>query len=252
MALPVMPVHPEGPRYRAPVLFVPGLWAGPAVWRRAAGLLGHRGWEGWLVDAGGEPGGVSERAAALTAVAAELGRPPVLIAHDAAGVVALEVARRTAVAALVWVAPFVPGGPSVRAAVDPWGVLAALLFGRPVGRPPAWTPIVEDPAWVRQEEPAALVVDVVRGRTAIRPAGVATVLVVGEADARCAAGDRATLSAGLGAEVVVLPGAGALPLATGRWQEHAGIVHRWLVRTLGETLLELYEEAMADRDGGDE
>lgn len=251
MPLPITPVHPEGPRYRAPVIFVPGLWSGREVWRRAAGLLAHRGWEGWLADPGAEPGGIGQQAAALVAVAEELGRPPVLIAHDASGVVALDVARRTAVAAIVWVAPFLPGGASVRAAVSPWRVLAGLVFGTPVGRPAGWS-AVEDPAWVREMEAAALVVDVVRGRTAVRPAGVPTLLVVGEADARCDASDRAALAARVDAEVVLLPATGGLPLATGRWQEHAGTVHRWLVRTLGETLLELYEEAMAERDGGDE
>jgi len=252
MPLPITPVHPEGPRYRAPVIFVPGLWSGPDVWRPAAGLLAHRGWEGWLTDPNAETGGIAERAAALATVADELGRAPVLVAHDAAGVVALETARRTAVAAIVWVAPFVPGGASVRAAVNPWRVLAGLVAGMAVRRPPGWAAAAMHAAWVREREAAALVVDVVRGRTVLHPADVPTVLVVGDADARCDAGDRATLGARLAADLVVLPAAGALPLATGRWQEHAGAIHRWLVQTLGETVLELYEEAMAERDGGDE
>jgi hypothetical protein len=39
-----------------------------------------------------------------------------------------------------------------------------------------------------------------------------------------------------------------MPLAVGDWQAHAGAVHRWLVRRLGDTVLELYAEAMAERD----
>jgi pimeloyl-ACP methyl ester carboxylesterase len=252
MPLPITPVHPEGPRYRAPLIFVPGLWSGREAWRRAAGLLAHRGWEGWLADPGGETGGIPERAAALAAVAEELGRAPVLVALDAAGVVALEVARRTPVAAVVWVAPFVPGGAAVRAAVSPWRVLAGIVLGAPVGRPGGWTPEAAHPAWIREQEAAALVVDVVRGRTALRAAGVPTALVVGEGDPRCTAEDRAALCARLDADLVVLPGAAGLPLAIGHWQEHAGVVHRWLVRRLGETVLELYEEAMAERDAGDD
>jgi len=252
MPLPITPVHPEGPRYRAPVIFVPGLWSGPEVWRRAAGLLAHRGWEGWLADPGAERRGISERAAALAAAAEELGRAPVLVALDGAGLVALEAARRTAVAAIVWVAPVAPGGASVRSAVNPWRVLAALVLGLPVGRPAGWTGEQVPAAWVREQEAAALIVDVVRGRTTPRPAGVPTVLVAGEADPRCEAGERVALAARVEAEVLALPGAAGLPLATGRWQEHAGVVHRWLVRTLGETLLEFYEEAMAERDADDE
>jgi len=247
MPLSITPVHPEGPRYRAPVLFVPGFWVGAAVWRRAASLFAHRGWESWLVDPG-RGGGVAARAEALAEVAAELGRPPVVIAADAAGVVALETARRTAVAAFVWVAPVLPGGSALRRVVSPWSVLAGLLIGRPVGRPGAWAAEATGAEWLRDEEEAAFVVDVVRGRIHVRSSGVPTALVVGEHDRSCGADDRAALVARLGAELLVVPAAGHWPLASGQWQEPASVVHRWLVRRLGETLLEFYEEAMAERD----
>lgn len=245
MPLSITPVHPEGPRYRAPVLFVPGLWARPAVWQRAASLFAHRGWECWLVDPG--RGSAGARAEALADVAVELGRPPVVIAADAAGVVALEAARRTGVAALVWVAPVVPGGAALRRIVSPWRVLAGLLAGRPVGRPDAWTGGATEAEWLRSEEEAALVVDVVRGRTGVHGPGIPTVLLMGEHDRRCGAEDRATLAARLGAEVLVVGEAGHWPLSLGQWQEHAGMVHRWLVRRLGEAVLEFYDEAMAER-----
>jgi hypothetical protein len=250
MALPIMPVHPEGPRYRAPVLFVPGLWAAPVIWRPAAGLLAHRGWEGWLVDPAGT-GGVEARAAALATLAAEFGRPPVVIAEDAAGVAAFELARRTALAAIVWVGPVRPGGAAMRAAVSPWAVLAGLVAGRAVARPAAWPPVEGPAEWRRSHEEAALVVDVVRGRTALHSAPIPTALVVGERDPRSNPPERNALAAQLGADLVVLPGAAGAPLAIGAWQEHAGAVHRWLVQRLGETLLELYEEAMAERDDPD-
>jgi pimeloyl-ACP methyl ester carboxylesterase len=246
MPLPITPVHPEGPRYRAPVVFVPGLWTDPTIWRRAAGLFAHRGWECWLVDSG--RGGASTRAVALAEVAAALGRPPVVIAADAAGVVALEAARQAAMAALVWVGPVQPGGAALRRVVSPWRVLAGLLAGRPVGRPAAWAAEAAGAEWLRDEEEAAFVVDIMRGRMRVEAPGTPTSLVAGEEDRLCGAGDRAALAAALGAETMVLPAAGHWPLAIGRWQEHAGVVHRWLVRRLGETLLELYEEAMAERD----
>jgi pimeloyl-ACP methyl ester carboxylesterase len=245
MPLTITPVHPEGPRYRAPVLFVPGLWTAPAVWRCAAGLFAHRGWECWLVDAGG--GGAATRAVALAEVAAELGRPPVVIAADAAGLVALEAARRAAVSAVVWVGPVAPGSAALRRMVSPWRVLAGLLAGRPVGRPAAWAAEAVGAEWLRDEEEAALVVDVVRGRTRVGSADVPTGLVAGEHDRACGTEDRVALAARLGAEAMILPAAGRWPLAAGRWQEHAGMVHRWLIRRLGETLLELHEEAMTER-----
>ena len=88
----------------------------------------------------------------------------------------------------------------------------------------------------------------VRGRAALHGARIPTALIVGEHDPRSSPADRSALAAQLGADLVVLPAAAGAPLATGAWQEHAGAVHRWLVQHLGETLLELYEEAMAERD----
>jgi pimeloyl-ACP methyl ester carboxylesterase len=248
----MMPVHPEGPRYRAPLVFVPGLWTGPEIWRRAAGLFAHRGWEGWLVDLACVAGGTAARADALIRATAALEGPPVLIAQDAGGVVALEVARRMPVAAVVWVRPMLPGGQGVRAAVSPWRVLAGLLFGTPVRRPAQWMGDATVAGWALDRDAAALVVDVVRGRTSMKGAGVPTVLVAAEDDRVCPPAERTALAATLGAEVFVLPVAGRFPLATGPWQRHAGAVHRWLVTRLGETLLEFYDEAMAERDAGDE
>jgi pimeloyl-ACP methyl ester carboxylesterase len=244
MPLSMTPVHPEGPRYRAPLVFLPGLWAGPGAWRRAASLLAHRGWEGWLVDLAGR-GGVAQRAAALAGAVAELERPAVLIGTDAGGIVALETARLVPAAALVWVAPVLPGGRTIRRAVSPWQVLLGLTTGRAVGRPAGWAG-EEGLAWARDHEDARLVVDVVRGRHPARGAGVPTALV----DAPFAPeAPEGGLAASLGADVIPVAEGGRTALATGAWQANAGTVHRWLVQRLGEPVLERYEEAMADRDG---
>src|SRR5262245_10167487 len=162
MTLPLIAVHPEGPRYGAPLLFLPGLWSAPDVWRRAAGLLAHRGWEGWIVDPSGT-GGAAARADRVAAVAGDFGRPPVIIAGDGAGLVAIEVARRTPVAAMVWIAPVRPGGAAVRRVISPWRVLAGLLLGRRIERPASWLAEADAAAWRRDAEDAAVVVDMVRG-----------------------------------------------------------------------------------------
>ena len=247
MSLPLIPVHPEGPRYGAPLVFLPGLWAAPGAWRGAAGLLSHRGWEGWIADAGG-CGGVAARADALARLVGELGRPPVVIVSDGSGPVAFELARRTLLAAVVWVAPLLPGG-TIRRAVSPWDVLAALLLRRRVERPREWAPEAPGAEWLRASEDPAFVVDVVRARTALGPLAIPVLLAAGERDSRCDVRERARLSTMLGGvDVVLFPDAGATPLAVGQWQANAGAVHRWLVRRLGETMLELYAEAMAERD----
>jgi pimeloyl-ACP methyl ester carboxylesterase len=247
MALPVIAVHPEGPRYGAPLLFLPGLWAAPDVWRRTAGLLAHRGWEGWILDPAGA-GGAASRAAAVAAVAGDLGRAPVVVASDGAGLVAVELARRMAVAAVVWIAPILPGAATIRRAISPWQVLAGLVIGRRIERPAAWLPEAEAAVWRRETEEAPVVIDLVRGRIALGPLGVPTLLAAGDRDPRSQARERAALSSALTADVFVLPEAGSVPLAVGDWQAHAGAVHRWLVQRLGESMLEFYAEAMAERE----
>src|SRR5262245_36760372 len=125
-------VHPEGARYAACQVLVPGLWAGPPAWRSVAGLLGHRGWECHLVDLRSVPGGLGARAAALAEYVAALPVPAVLVGHDAGGLAALGAAMRCPVTALVLVAPLAPGGRRARALALSAGAILALLLGRPV------------------------------------------------------------------------------------------------------------------------
>ena len=95
MVLPSIPLRPESPRYTASLLFLPDLWAPAGVWLPIGGFLGHRGWDGSLVELRGS-GGIADRAATLARHVATLEHPPVLIGHGAGGVVALEVARTSA------------------------------------------------------------------------------------------------------------------------------------------------------------
>ena len=241
------PVHPEGPRYAAPLVFVPGLWCGPKSWRGPAGALAHRGWQGWLAARGGE-GGVAARARELASAVAVLEQPPVLIGHDGGGLVALAAAQTIPVSAVVWVAPIVPGDRTLRRLVSPWHVLRALVSGAPVPRPAAW-----DPATPGSEasEAAAVVVDVVRAR--VRPVmpRAPLLLLAGDADPRLHAAAHRALATALAADTCVVAGAGSSPFASPAWQEVVDRLHRWLVQRLGAGMLELYEEAMAERDADD-
>jgi pimeloyl-ACP methyl ester carboxylesterase len=245
MPLPATAVHPEGPRYRAALLFLPGLWSGPDIWRGVASFLAHRGWEGYLLG----------RAApdAVAAFAGELERAVVLVGHDGGGIAALQAAPRLRAAAVVWAAPVAPAGRAVRAAISPWRVLSAMALRTDVPRPAAWARGVPGvPSWTTDREAAAPVVDLVRGRVTLEPLGVPTALIAGEDDALCGTADRSRLAERLQADVVEVPGPGRAPFAGPHWQRAAGLLHRWLVQRLGEELLELYEEAMADREAGDE
>ena len=129
------PVHAEAARYATSLLFLPGLWAGPELWRGVAGYLAHRGWEGGLVDLRTTAGGLEGRAQAVADYAAGLPAPPVLVGHDAGGLVALAAARRGMSAAVVLVAPRGPAGAARRAIALGIAPLLALLPAGPVPPP---------------------------------------------------------------------------------------------------------------------
>lgn len=255
--LAVTPVHPEGPRYAAPVVYVPGLWCPPAAWRAAASYLGHRGWSGALLDLAAVPGGGDARVAAVAGYVQALPAPPVVVAHDGGAALAVALAGRVPVHALVLVAPLVPGAPSTRAYVWSWGIVRALLTAArcapPTGRF-ADAVLADLPAShrdaLRPEDPRILAA-LARPTTVRRPSPMPPCLVVsGETDPVLPPDAARAFAEDLGAELASVSG-GHWPFAGAAWQACVGVIHRWLVRRGGAPLLELYEEAMAERDEGD-
>ncbi len=256
-------LHAEGARYAASIVCIPGLWAGPAVWRGFASYLGHRGWECHLLDLRLVRGGIAARAAAVSEYVSRLSAPAILVGHDAGALVALESASRRPAAGLVMLAPLAAGSRGAQRLISTPRRLLSLIFGGGVPPPEgsaaaAWIDLA-DPA--RSQvlagltlEDAASVRDVAWGRVPLaRPAGGApTLLLAGELDAVLPLGSADSFARGVGAELRVLEGAGHWPLAGAGWQSTVAIVHRWLVQRLGAALLELYEEAMAERDAEDE
>jgi len=254
------PVHPEGPRYGAPIVYVPGVWLGPQVWQPAASYLGHRGWAGMLVDARAVPGGIDARAAAVSAHLAALPAAPVLIGHDAGALVALAMATRMDVRAMVLLAPLCPGAPATHALTWSGGLVWSLLRRRPVAPPagPVGDAFFADlPAALRRtigNEDPRLLAQLARRSAIVRPVRMPPTLVLhGGADPILPRDEALRFARDVGAESLELPGRGHWLLAAGAWQDCGDRVHRWLVQRLGETILELYAEAMADReDDGDE
>ena len=202
------------------------------------------------------------RGAAVADYAATLAGPAILVGHDAGALVALAAAARHPPSAVVLLAPTPPGGHGVRLLVLSARSLVALLAGRPVpppeGRAAAGWLDLPGPlaAGVRRafgSEDAQSVRDVVWGRfRPALPAGVPVLVVSGEDDRTLTPRDAATLARALGAEQRVLPGTGHWPLAGARWQDMVALVHRWVVQRLGEPLLDLYAEALAEREAEDD
>jgi pimeloyl-ACP methyl ester carboxylesterase len=253
----------EGARYAAALVCIPGLWAGPSVWRGFGSYLGHRGWECHLLDVRPIHGGIAARGAAVAEYVAGLPGPAILLGHDAGALVGLDAAGRREVAGLVMLAPLAPGSRGAQRLIATPRRLISLVLGGAVAPPDG----VAAAAWIDVPEPvraqvgagltleeAASVRDVAWGRVSPkRPLGDAPTLVVaGDRDALLRVDEADALARDAGGELRVLEGAGHWPLAGAGWQAAVGVVHRWLVQRLGAALLELYEEAMAERDEDDD
>jgi pimeloyl-ACP methyl ester carboxylesterase len=248
-------IHPEGPRYAAPIVYLSGLWVAPRIWRHAAGYLAHRGWEGRLVDTRDVGGGIAKRGQAVADDARTLSSPPVLVGHDAGALVALAAAAEVPVRALVLVSPLVPGAPGTHALTWSRGLPWALLRGRALGPPAgaagaAFLRDVAPDAWsVSPGEDPRMLAELARRSRIRRPATMPPTLVLrGEADRLVSRDDVSRLASDLGAELDEIAGHGHWLLVPPAWQACVHRIHRWLVQRLGEDLLELYAEAMADRD----
>ena len=257
--LPATPVHPEGPRYAAPLVYLPGLWVGPGVWKRTGGHLGHRGWQGTILDLRNVAGGIAARADAVAEHVKVLGAAPVLIGYDAGALVALAAATRLDVRALVLVSPLRPGAPTTHALTWSRGLVWS-LFRR--GSLPVPGGSIGDSFLARlppdlrttlAPEDARVLGELARRSAIRRPDPMPPTLVLHATDDPFVPADDARRFAeDLGADVMEAPGHGHWPLTTGAWQECGDRVHRWLVQRLGDANLELYAEAMAEREDADE
>jgi pimeloyl-ACP methyl ester carboxylesterase len=206
--------------------------------------------------------GIADRAVAVAAYARRLPAPPILIGHGAGAIVALAAAAQGPAAAVVLIAPLVPGSPEARGLATRWGILTALLRGRPVPPPTGRAaslltgdlPPSERASAEAQlgSDSAAAILDVARGRIDPPPAGrVPAIVLSGDRDPLLPSGAATTFARRVGAEHQVLGNVGHWLLAGPSWQRTVDVLHRWLVQRLGEPLLELYPEAMADRDVDD-
>jgi pimeloyl-ACP methyl ester carboxylesterase len=217
------------------------------------GYLAHRGWDCHAINLPGRsPGsppatGLQDCIDRLREVVHACDAPPVLVGHDLGGLLALERTLEP-LRAVVALAPLLPanlrstpipglGGPRARMSMAlsdrlpvPRGRLADAYFGE---TPPH--PAVAEPAVIARQlsEPQVQL-----------PLGpqVPTLIVAGEADRITAVETIEDLAHALGAELQRVAGAGhALPWGPG-WQERAAEMHRWLIQTLGDSLLALLDE----------
>jgi pimeloyl-ACP methyl ester carboxylesterase len=248
------PVHPEGPRYAAPIAYFSGVWMGSHVWRQAASYLAHRGWAGTLLDTRAVKGGIAARAAAAAEHLRALPAAPVLVGHDAGALVALATATRIDVPALVLVSPLSPGAPGTHAVAWSPGLVWSLLRRRPVPAPVGshgdafFAGLSPDVRRTVGSEDPRLLAELARRSRIGRPTPMPPTLVLrGGADPVLSRDDAGRVASDLGAQLDEIADQGHWPLASIAWQECVHRMHRWLVQRLGAPNLELYAEAMAER-----
>ncbi len=230
----------ERAKFTAPLVLVHGLWDDPKSWRRFMGFLSHRGWRciavGWQDE---QRSSLDSRQDALQRAVEQLEDRPVLIGHDLGGLQAMRVPQLRAAVAI---APLVSS--SGRALGDSGTWMQRL---RATAREPGRKLAADYPAG-RHIEPLSVLAELEAAtREAPTEAAVPRLMIAG-ADDRLAPPDAVRpLAAGYGAELEIVAGRHALHLEDG-WEAPASIIHKWLIRNLGEELLALYEEAWADRE----
>ena len=241
----------ESAKFTAPLLCVHGLWCTAAVWRRFMGYCAHRGWTCHAVSLRGRADRDAPAAVAAVRFAdylddvreaiAACPTPPVVVGHDVGGLLALY-AGATA-RAIVALAPWVPAALAASATRTRigWAARVAAVRSRPLPVPRgqlATRYFASGPPGGATADSSTLVRELARQDFSL-PArcGVPALVIAGERDVLSPPAAVEVLARRVGAECQVAAGAGhAIPWEPG-WEQQVGVVHRWLVRTLGEPLL---------------
>ncbi len=258
----------ESEKFTAPLLFVHGLWASAAVWRKFMGYCAHRGWtcHALVLPGGGrstaaqDPQGLlGEMASSLTTAIDTMPHPPILIGHDLGGLLALSNpgnARAVVALAPLWTKSF---DTVSRKLCGGWNSQLAYWQDRQCKPSPGrwcdeYMPAAERVGLATTESArfARSLCRLMRNQAAPeffqRPVEqraevssqrpiVPALVVAGENDLFAPPAHLRELAAELGAAHTVIPNTRhALPWDEG-WDRAVATVHRWLVKTLGEDLL---------------
>jgi len=238
-------IEPESERYRADLVFVHGLWVGSGIWRAAVAGFAHRGWRCVLVDMPGPASSaavVSSWPALVDEVVRGRAMKPIVIGHDAGGLVALDLATRGSVRAAIAVAPLLEGLSGVLTSL----ARATLRFRRATAPVPPPAPdhayfaripadlqggvraglVAEPVAWLRELERLA------------QPAAprVPALLVAQQADPIAAQLFIEICARGIEADFLRCTG-GHWPMLEGRVDDWVTQLHRWIIKRVGHGLL---------------
>lgn len=243
-------IEPESAKFTAPLLLIHGLWSCASLWRGFVGYLAHRGWLCVCVELRPrQPASVAcsvaEHVENLRGVLAALPARPVVVGHDLGALLALQIAGDAAAA--VALAPLVTLPVASPAFGSRIGWIDWLLRRRLRAPGGQWRAEYA-PRFHAEREPRALLRELLQNEIVVArlPDATPALIVAGERDPVTPVAAARTLAAAVGAELRVERGAGhALPIEAG-WDRRVSDIHRWIVRQLGQPLLALYHESMAE------
>jgi pimeloyl-ACP methyl ester carboxylesterase len=227
---------PEAGRYHAPILLVPGLFQSAACWRPFTSMLAHRGWEVYVLVLD-----------AATRAARQLGDKVVLFGADIGASVALAVSATVNPLALALFAPAEPAhvGAALKGSL---GFFEKRRFAQQTGvvLPPAKLGAKIPHPHAPGAEPRVLIDDLLGAVAFRRPTQHPPAIVFAPTDDALVAAEHALGFAGSAQAKA------ARARLTGRWWPMTGWqaacdeVHRFLILTLGDRVVEFPDEIIAD------
>ena len=250
---------PESARYTSRLILVHGLWAGAWCWRHFGSFLAHRGWEAIAPDLRGRPGSRTAHVQdvkfedyvsdLVEMIARETDSPPIVIGHDLGGLVAIAASLHVTCRAVVALAP--PFSSAHTAAYVEMLRRSLGWLRRGVAHPPdALDEADLDPARL-QADSGHLVRSLLRNEPILEKAGAPSLILAGKRDPYLDASRLEAHAQRLGAAFATRD-AGHWGLQNRNFESHVDLVHRWLVRELGSSLLKLTGYEDLEEEPGDE
>lgn len=249
-ALTVDVVRAEPARFRHPLLLLHGLWTGNWIWRDFAAHLANRGWESWapsLLRAGYAPS-QDERVLELGGVCRSMPAPPVIVAHGAAMTTAQMLARGIQAPAIIALAPWVPTvGGRLGLLLDST-FRGAALFATSIAPPNPPHALLDgiEPHVADLRPDSAAFVRAACGAMECAAGGPPGLVLVGRKDPAITTAAAERVAARNGWSCDVHETAGHFPMLGRESARLADRVHRWIVRTTGQEMLLLDENADDD------
>lgn len=243
-----------GTRYHAPILILPGLFQSEACWRGITSMLAHRGWDVYvlprLTTDDSSADGAQDWSAAMAnagSAAQALGQKLVVLGADIGAGLALALSERSPVLALGLFGPTTPAtiGKRLAACAGFFGRRRLRKGGSQVSPPDSLARLLTNSTHAARE-PGGLVQDLLDGVSFEQPTvHPPAVIFVPSDDPLVSDTDTLEFARGDASRTSPTRLRGRWWPASG-WEPVADAVHRYLILTLSDRVVDFPEEILAD------